>query len=111
MGIKGTVPLAAHQVALNCASLVFMVPLSIGSAGSVRSGRALGAGDPEGVRRAGWTAIASGVAFAAFSSAVLALGRGPMGHLNWCSTLRVLIYIDITYGSNPYLARCRHCSI
>src|SRR5690606_38963752 len=38
--------LAAHQVALNVASLTFMVPLGVSSAGAVRVGQAIGRKDP-----------------------------------------------------------------
>lgn len=59
----GPVPLASHQIALNTASLAYMVPLGIGSAAAVRVGQALGRKDPHGASRAGWTAIALGAAF------------------------------------------------
>jgi MATE family multidrug resistance protein len=55
--------LAAHQIALNAASLSFMVPLGISSAAAVRVGHRIGALDFDGAARAGWTAIALGVAF------------------------------------------------
>ena len=45
MGLFGTVQMAAHQVAINLASLTFMVPLGVGSATAVRVGQAIGAGD------------------------------------------------------------------
>ena len=45
MGIIGTVALAAHQVALHTAAIVFMVPLGIGMAATVRVGHAVGRGD------------------------------------------------------------------
>ena len=51
------VSLAAHQIALNVAGLVFMVPLGVASAGAVLVGQALGARDPAGAARAGWTAL------------------------------------------------------
>jgi MATE family, multidrug efflux pump len=61
--------LAAHQIALNAASLTFMVPLGISSAAAVRVGHRIGARDPEGAGRAGWTAVACGVLFMAFGAA------------------------------------------
>jgi len=57
--------LAAHQIALNCASVTYMVPLGIGSAAAVRVGNAIGRRDPSGARRAGWTAILLAVPFMA----------------------------------------------
>jgi multidrug resistance protein, MATE family len=55
--------LAAHQIALGAAAFSFMVPLGVASAGAVRVGQALGAGDPRAAERAGWAALAIGAAF------------------------------------------------
>jgi MATE family multidrug resistance protein len=63
----GPVPLSGHEIALNCAALSFMVPLGISSAAAVRVGQQLGRKDPEGARRAGWSAIILGVGFMACS--------------------------------------------
>ncbi|MBK7930313.1 MAG: MATE family efflux transporter [Bryobacterales bacterium] len=57
--------IAAHQIAMNAASMTFMVPLGLGSAAAVRVGHAVGRGDAPGASRAGWTAIALGGAFMA----------------------------------------------
>ena len=64
---------AAHQIALNCASFTYMVPLGISSAAAVRVGQALGRGDARGAGRAGWTAIAMGAAFMSLAAVVLVL--------------------------------------
>ncbi len=61
------VELAAHQIALNCATLTYMVPLGIGSAAAVRVGQAIGRRDAEGARIAGWTAILLGASFMAMT--------------------------------------------
>ena len=60
MGWIGTAELAAHQIALQCASVTFMVPLGLGQAATVRVGLAAGAGDAAGVRRAGIAALVMG---------------------------------------------------
>jgi len=65
MGLLGTNEVAAHAVALQLASLAFMVPLGIGIAATVRVGFAYGRRDREGVRKAGWTSICAGTAFMA----------------------------------------------
>lgn len=52
---------ASHQIALNIAACAFMVPLGLSSAGAVRVGAHVGAGDPAGARRAGWAALLVGV--------------------------------------------------
>lgn len=49
--------IASHQVALNIASLVFMVPLGLAMAITVRVGNAVGRGDERGVRYAGFCGI------------------------------------------------------
>ncbi|MEI2384973.1 MATE family efflux transporter [Breoghania sp. JC706] len=67
MGWIGTVPLAAHGIATQCASLTFMIPLGLGMAGTIRVGLAHGRGDRIGVGRAGWTTfgLSIGVMFCA----------------------------------------------
>lgn len=70
----GTVPIAAHQVAILAASAAFMVPLGVAMGTTVRVGQAKGAGDAEGVRwaaKAGWII---GVATQTASALLLALG-------------------------------------
>lgn len=52
-GALGTHTVAAHQVALNFSSILFMIPLGISMAITVRIGHAVGRGDEAGVRRAG----------------------------------------------------------
>ncbi len=51
------VALAAHQIALNCAALSFMVPLGISSAAAVAVGHAVGRGDLATARRNGFISI------------------------------------------------------
>lgn len=57
IGRIGIAELAAHAIAIQIASVAFMVPLGIGQAGQVRVGQRFGAHDPEGVRRAGWMTL------------------------------------------------------
>ena len=52
-GRLGTVPGAAHQVALTIASITFSIALGMGAATTVRVGHAVGAGEPLLARRAG----------------------------------------------------------
>ncbi len=56
----GTVPAAAHQIALTLASLSFSIALGFGASTSVRVGRAVGRGDSADARRAGLAGIALG---------------------------------------------------
>jgi len=60
VGWIGTAPLAAHQIALQVASILFMVPFGISLAATVRVGHAVGRRDPVASRRAGFTAILLG---------------------------------------------------
>ena len=57
IGTLGTDVIASHQVALNVASVAFMVPLGLAMATTVRVGHAVGRGDGEGVRDAGLVGI------------------------------------------------------
>lgn len=57
------VSLASHQIALNLASLTFMVPLGVASAGAVRVGHAIGRRDAQAASRSGWVALILGAGF------------------------------------------------
>ena len=57
MGTFGTVSLAAHHIAVNVASMTFMVALGLSLGGVVRVGLAAGARNPDGIRRAGYVTI------------------------------------------------------
>ena len=65
MGWIGTSALAAHQIALQTASVLFMVPFGIAMAATVRVGHAVGRADSADTRRAGFAAIALGAIFMA----------------------------------------------
>jgi MATE family multidrug resistance protein len=71
----GVVQVSAHQVALNFASLVFMVPLSFGIALITRVGQALGEGNPQRARFVAWVGVAMSVAFGVVSAACIAVFR------------------------------------
>jgi len=73
MGLIGPTSLAAHAIAIQIASLTFMVPMGIGQAGTVRVGRAFGAGDRDGITRAGTTAIALSIGFMCLTALMMLL--------------------------------------
>jgi MATE family multidrug resistance protein len=74
VGWIGTTALAAHQIALQVATILFMVPFGISLAATVRVGHAVGRHDPSGVRRAGFAAIAlGGACMVAMTAAVVVL--------------------------------------
>ncbi len=57
IGWLGAIPLASHQIAINLASITFMVALGLGSAGTIRVAAAHGVGDREGVLRSARTVM------------------------------------------------------
>ena len=71
MGLLGADALGAHQLVMNCISVIFMVPLGIAQAATVRVAVALGSGSPTAARRAGFVALALGVAYMAIMAVVL----------------------------------------
>jgi MATE family multidrug resistance protein len=73
MGTFGAASLAAHQIAMNVASITFMVPLGLGMAATVRVGLAAGAGDRAGARRAGLTAFCLSTVFMLACGGVIAV--------------------------------------
>jgi MATE family multidrug resistance protein len=74
----GTTQMAAHQIALNFTSLVFMVPLSLGTALLTRVGQSLGAGDPRGARFRAWVGVAVSLVLAVVSALGIAIFRNPI---------------------------------
>jgi MATE family multidrug resistance protein len=69
IGTLGEAALASHQVAISCAATVFMVPLGLSMALTVRIGEAWGAGQRDRLRRillGGWCL---GAGFTLFSAA------------------------------------------
>jgi MATE family multidrug resistance protein len=68
MGVLGTTAMAAHQIAINIASLTFMIPFGVSAAAAVRVGHAIGAGDSPRARRAAVAALAIGVGFMTLSA-------------------------------------------
>jgi MATE family multidrug resistance protein len=81
MGLLGTVPMAGHQVALNLASLTFMVPLGVSGAAAVLVGRAVGRADAVEARRAAGAALACGAAFMACTALVMLAVPTPLARV------------------------------
>jgi MATE family multidrug resistance protein len=73
MGLINRESLAAHAVAIQIAALVFMVPMGIGQAATVRVGIAYGRHDRAGIGRAGWLALIIGTGFACCAATLLIL--------------------------------------
>jgi MATE family multidrug resistance protein len=81
MGWLGVLQVAAHQIALNLASLAFMVPLGVSSAAAVIVGHAVGRGDAEGVRRATVASLAVGAGFMLCTGALFIFAPEPLAGL------------------------------
>ena len=63
MGWIDTASVAAHAIAIQVASITFMVPLGLSQATVIRVGLAYGARDHRGIALAGWVSLASALAF------------------------------------------------
>ncbi|WP_136249126.1 MATE family efflux transporter [Halomonas borealis] len=74
----GEVIVAAHQVALNYTSLLFMLPLSLGMALTVRVGNTLGQGRPEAARLMAWHGMLIALLVALINCLLLWLTAEPV---------------------------------
>lgn len=81
MGLISTTAVAAHQVALQITAVLFMVPLGIGMAATVRVGQAFGRHDAAGIRRAGVVAALLGIALVSALTLFVVLGRFALADL------------------------------
>lgn len=71
MGLISAEALAAHAIAIQVATLTFMVPMGLSQAATVRVGLAAGRRDAAAVARAGWVPLALGVGFMAVTATVM----------------------------------------
>jgi len=71
----GTGPVAGHQIAANLVSMLFMVPLALGNAGSTLVAQRIGAGDLPDARRLGWHGLQFSVVVAATMGVLVFVGR------------------------------------
>ncbi|SIT83055.1 multidrug resistance protein, MATE family [Yoonia rosea] len=70
VGWIGPIELAAHGIAIQLASLTFMVHIGFSQAATVRAGRALGRRDEISLRRGGMTAIGMSAIYAIVTSLI-----------------------------------------
>lgn len=70
MGWLGTVTLAAHGIALQLASLAFMIHLGLSNAATVRAGTAMGRKDADHMARGAWVAIVASLLTAFIAVAI-----------------------------------------
>lgn len=80
VGVIGVTELAAHQIALQTAAVIFMAPFGISMAATVRVGQALGRRDMASARRAGFIALGLALAFMCAATLLIALTRGIIPH-------------------------------
>jgi MATE family multidrug resistance protein len=80
IGVMGRLPLAGHEIALNCASFTFMVPFAISAAAAVRVGQNIGRKAPQEAAAAGWAAIALGAGAMACFAAIMFLVPHAIAH-------------------------------
>lgn len=73
IGRLGPVPAASHLIAINFSALVFMIPIGLSSAVSIRVGNAIGRRDMEGARYAGWIGIVIVLMFQTVSATAMLL--------------------------------------
>jgi MATE family multidrug resistance protein len=71
----GATPVAGHQLAANLVSVLFMLPLALGSATSTLVAQRVGARDIQSARRIGWHGLQIGVCVAACVGTAVFLAR------------------------------------
>ncbi len=90
IGTLGSTTLAAHQIAIQCASVTFMVPVGVSIAASVRVGQAVGRGDLSAARLAGFTGMLIGTGFMAITALSF-----------WTFPRQIVsLYIDVSLPAN-----------
>ncbi|HKI78974.1 MAG TPA: MATE family efflux transporter [Ignavibacteriaceae bacterium] len=101
IGWLGTKELAAHQIAINLASISFMCALGVSAAGSIRVGNAVGKQDIKEIRRAGFSAIfigqvmmgSFGVLFIIFNNLLPSLYISDPAVISMAATLLIIASI------------------
>lgn len=86
MGVLSTDALAAHNVVLNVCAMTFMIPYALSQAATVRVGYAVGAGQPEAARRAGYVAVWLGIGWMMIAAATMLIAPN----------LLTSIYLDLS---------------
>jgi len=81
IGRLGGIEVAAHQIAINVASLCFMIPFGLAEATTVRVGHALGRGDGDAVRRAAFAGYVLMFGTQAVSGVLLLFGNPALAGL------------------------------
>ncbi len=77
----GIVAVASHQIALNVGSLMFVVPLSLGVAATIRVGSRLGESNPAAAKVSAYTSILTGIVMACFIATAVVVFREHIARL------------------------------
>ncbi|MFA6288142.1 MAG: MATE family efflux transporter [Opitutaceae bacterium] len=80
MGRLGAAALAAHQIALSCAAFMFMFPLGLSMAVSMRIGKAVGEGRTAALRSIGFGALAMSCLIMSASAVGFSLSGSWLAH-------------------------------
>jgi len=75
LGRFGAEAVASHTIAMNLAGIIFMLPLALGMASTIRIGFNIGAGEPHLARRTTWVAMQSSAAIAVVAATLAILFR------------------------------------
>jgi len=81
VGWLGAKSLAAHQIAINLASISFMAVTGISAAGGIRVGNAVGKGDIKETRRAGFATLILGVSIMFCAGLIFIIFRNDLPKL------------------------------
>lgn len=98
----GIVDVAGHQIALNYSSLMFVVPLSMGVAATIRVGYKLGQGSVAAARIAAWTAQGVGLSLVACTALFSVLFREQIALLYNKDPQVVLLATQLMFYSAIY---------
>jgi len=93
MGLLGTEILAAHQIVLQTVYIIFMVPLGISYATTIRVGQWLGRNNIDGVRLSGYVSLSIGLLFATVNTLLMLI----------FPRLIISFYIDINNPNNAQI--------
>jgi MATE family multidrug resistance protein len=93
MGWLGTASLAGHEIALNMASLTYMLPVGFSSAAAAVVGRAIGRGDIPAARRDAIAAVICGMAVMCVTALIFVLAPEWLArrYTDETATLRVAV--------------------
>ena len=81
IGVLGPMALASNQIAGSFSGMVFMLPLSLGIAVTIRTGRSIGEGSAEGARLSARAGVCMGLCIAALTATGILLFRHKIPYL------------------------------